>query len=373
LLADFILENRDRIVANARRRVESRTSPRPSELEVTDGIPIFLDQLVDALRLMQAGGAVDHTQIAASAGRHGQALLDVGLTIGQVVHDYGDVCQVITALADQQGAPIPADDFRTLNLCLDDAIAAAVTTYARQREYTIADQGTERLGVLAHEMRNLLNTATLAFESIKTGLVAVGGSTGLLHERCLVGLSGLIDRSLAEVRLDAGLGRSDSICVAELIEEIEIGASIQAKGRGLTFTVTSVDPSISIEGDRQTISAAVSNLLQNAFKFTHRNGAVSLTASATADHVLFEIEDQCGGLPPGSIAELFRPFAQRSADRSGVGLGLSICLKAAHANRGEIRVRDLPGRGCVFTLELPRTAPRPRAASGPHPVVRKLP
>ncbi len=373
MLADFILENRDRIVANARRRVESRTSPRPSELEVTDGIPIFLDQLVDALRLMQAGGAVDHTQIAASAGRHGQALLDVGLTIGQVVHDYGDVCQVITALADQQGAPIPADDFRTLNLCLDDAIAAAVTTYARQREYTIADQGTERLGVLAHEMRNLLNTATLAFESIKTGLVAVGGSTGLLHERCLVGLSGLIDRSLAEVRLDAGLGRSDSICVAELIEEIEIGASIQAKGRGLTFTVTSVDPSISIEGDRQTISAAVSNLLQNAFKFTHRNGAVSLTASATADHVLFEIEDQCGGLPPGSIAELFRPFAQRSADRSGVGLGLSICLKAAHANRGEIRVRDLPGRGCVFTLELPRTAPRPRAASGPHPVVRKLP
>lgn len=373
MLAEFILANRDAIIETARRRVATRTTPKPNELELIDGIPIFLDQLGDALRIMEAGGAADHAAIAATAERHGHALLDLGLTIAQVVHDYGDVCQAITALAVEQVAPIPPDDFRTLNLCLDDAIAAAVTAYARQRECTIADQGTERLGILAHELRNLLNTATLSFEIMKTGRVAVGGSTGLLHERCLAGLSGLIDRSLAEVRLDAGLGRSDSICVAELVEEIEIGASIQAPGRGISFTVTSVDPTVTIEGDRQTISAAISNLLQNAFKFTHRDGAVSLTASATAEHVLFEIEDQCGGLPPGSIADLFRPFEQRNTDRSGVGLGLSICLKAARANRGEIRVRDLPGRGCVFTLELPRTPPRARGASGSHPAVRPLP
>jgi signal transduction histidine kinase len=116
---------------------------------------------------------------------------------------------------------------------------------------------------------------------------------------------------------------------------------------------------VTIEGDRQVLVAAVSNLLQNAFKFTRRNGNVSLTTRATADRVLFEVEDECGGLPPGKTEDLFRPFEQKGPDRSGVGLGLSICLKAAQANAGEIHVRDLPGKGCVFTLDLPRMPPPP--------------
>jgi hypothetical protein len=89
-----------------------------------------------------------------------------------------------------------------------------------------------------------------------------------------------------------------------------------------------------------------------------------LTTRTTADRVLFEIEDECGGLPPGKIDDLFIPFKQRGADRSGVGLGLSICLKAAKANGGEIHVRDLPGKGCVFTLDLPRRPPPPLSIVG---------
>jgi signal transduction histidine kinase len=115
----------------------------------------------------------------------------------------------------------------------------------------------------------------------------------------------------------------------------------------------------SIEGDRQLLAAVISNLLQNAFKFTHKNGSVSLTARTSNDRVLFEVEDECGGLPPGKHADLFLPFEQRATDRSGVGLGLSISLKAAKANGGEIHVRDIPGKGCVFTLDLPRKPPQP--------------
>ncbi len=72
--------------------------------------------------------------------------------------------------------------------------------------------------------------------------------------------------------------------------------------------------------------------------------------------MLFEIEDECGGLPPGKVAELFIPFEQRGDDRTGVGLGLAIALKAAKANGGEIHVHDLPGKGCIciFILDLPR-------------------
>lgn len=354
MLADFVIENRDAIIAVARARVASRTCPEPSAAELENGVPAFLDQLAAALRIAESSEVVDHDQIGSSAGRHGHDLLRLGLTVGQVVHDYGDVCQAITQLAVAQRLPIATEEFRVLNLCLDDAIAGAVTAYSLHRERAIQDLGTERLGVLAHELRNLLNTAMLAFESVKRGTVAIGGSTGAVLDRSLMGLRDLIDRSLADVRLDVGVERLELITVAEFVEEIEISALIQAQAKGLRLSVRSVDATVIIEGDRQLLAAVIANLLQNAFKFTHHQGHVSLVVRATADRVLFEIEDECGGLPPGKADELFQPFKQRGPDRTGVGLGLSICLRAAKANGGVLHVRDIPGKGCVFTLDIPR-------------------
>lgn len=345
MLDDFIVTNRDTIIARIQARVASRTIPTPTEVELKHGIPIFLDQLGDALRLAKSSSTVDHHELREVGGLHGGDLLRMGLTIGQVVHDYGDVCQVITELAVQERAPISGEEFRTLNLCLDDAIAGAVTEYAHQRERTIAAEGIERLGFLAHEMRNFLNTATLSFHSIQTGRVAVSGSTGTVLARSLEGLRDLLDRTLIDVRLDAGIQRLGLISVADFIAEVEIGAAMQARAHGVQFKLTTVEAPVTIEGDRQVLIAAVSNLLQNAFKFTRANSTVCLTAHATADRVLFDIEDECGGLPPGKIETLFLPFEQRSADRSGVGLGLAICVKAAKANGGQLRVRDLPGKG----------------------------
>jgi signal transduction histidine kinase len=359
VLDAFLTSNRDTIIARARTRVASRTSPKPSDAELANGIPVFLDQLGEALRLARSSNVIDHEQMNRSATRHGQDLLRMGLTVAQVVRDYGDVCQVITELAIEQEANISGDEFRTLNLCLDDVIANAVTEYARLREHTIASAGTERLGILAHEQRNLLAAAMFAFESIKSGRVAVGGSTSFVLGRCLTGLRDLMDRALADVRLDAGIEHLERMSVAELVEEIEVEALIQAEARGLRFTVTSVERAVTIEADRQTLAAALSNMLQNAFKFSRAHGHISLTTRATVDRVLFEVEDECGGLPPGKPEDLFRAFEQRGVDRSGVGLGLAICLKAAKANGGEMRVRDLPGKGCIFTLDLPRKPPPP--------------
>ncbi len=361
MLDDFIISNRDAIIARAQERVESRTGPKPSQAELGNGVPVFLDQLGDALRRAKATDVVDHEQLSRSAGRHGQDLHSLGLTVAQVVRDYGDVCQAITELAVEQQAAIPPDEFRTLNLCLDDAIAAAVTEYANLREGAVVDEGTERLGVLAHELRNHLNTAAISFELIKSGRVAVGGSTGAVLDRSLLGLRNLIDRSLTEVRLDAGVERLERILVADFIEEVEIGALIQAQAAGVHFTASSAERSVTIEGDRQILAAALANLLQNAFKFTHKHSVVSLTTRVTADRVLFDVEDACGGLPLGKAEELFLPFEQRGPDRTGVGLGLSICLKAAKANGGALSVRDLPGKGCIFTLDLPR---KPQKSAG---------
>jgi len=354
MLREFIATNREEILARARSRVAKRNAPVATAVELTQGLPVFLDQLREALRRASAHDVVDHEEIQLSASQHGYDLFKKGLTVAQVVHDYGDLCQVITGLSQEQRRQIPGDEFQTLNLSLDDAIAGAVTAYAHQRDNALVNQGTERLGTLAHEMRNVLNTVMLSVASIKKGTVGLNGSTGTILDRNLIRLQTLIDRSLADVRLDVGMQNLERVPVWEVLEDVAIGASLVAQTRGVHFMLTPVDHTVIVEADRQILAAAIANLVQNALKFTRKDTTVHLGASTTPSRVLIEVEDQCGGLPD-SPESLLRPFVQKSGDRTGLGLGLSICSKAVKSMAGELRIRDLPGKGCIFTIDLPRS------------------
>jgi signal transduction histidine kinase len=364
MLHAFIVENRDVIIERARRRVRDRMPSTSTEAKLEHGVPLFLTQLAEALVRVRSTSPlrVVHTvdsskQINDSAALHGQDLLRHGFTVAQVVHGYGDVCQIVTELAVESKAAIGADDFHVFNRCLDDAIAGAVTAYGQHRENDLAYEGTERRGILAHELRNMLHGATLSFDVIKRGTVGLGGSTGAMLARCLAGLSALVEGSLAEVRLESGTPRLERLLLADLIEEMEVGAKMQADGSGLAFTVGPVESELAVDADRQLLASAVSNLLQNAFKFTRPGGRVSLLTRGAGERILIDVCDECGGLPPGAAEELFRPFLQASGDRSGLGLGLAIARRAVRANAGNISVRDIPGTGCVFTIDLPRKPP----------------
>jgi signal transduction histidine kinase len=275
------------------------------------------------------------------------------------VHDYGDVCQAITELAVELNAPITTEDFRTLNRCLDDAIAGAVTEYGRERNQSTLDgetaRGSERLGFFAHELRNLTNTAILAFEVLHKGNVGVAGSTATVLQRSLLGTRDLIGRALAEVRLTEGIQNREQFLVSRLIDEIAPDATLSADAQHLTLSVLPVEDGLAIEADPQVLRAVVMNLLQNAFKFTRRGTTVTLRVGANPERVLIEIEDECGGLPSGSVTGLFHPFEQRGTDRSGLGLGLAFSRWAVEASHGRIYARNLPGKGCIFTVDLPRS------------------
>lgn len=231
----------------------------------------------------------------------------------------------------------------------------------RLREVSRAHAETERLGYLAHELRNKINSAMLAFGILKDGQVGVGGSAGAVLDRSLRGLQDLITRSLAEVRVEAGTQHRERINVRELVEEIEVEASMAARRRGQQLTVTEVPLDLELDADRQLIAAALTNLLSNAFKFTPPNGHVWLRTQATKDRVVFEVEDECGGLPVSQLDELFTPWTQRHADKRGLGLGLPLTRRAVQANGGEVDVRNLPGKGCLFSIRLLRPAPERRA------------
>ena len=176
----------------------------------------------------------------------------------------------------------------------------------------------------------------------------------LAIHRSLLGLRTLIDRSLAEVRLTRDVQNREQFQVSGFIQELPLAATLEANARGITLVVIPVDDGVAIEADRQVLAAAVRNLLQNAFKFTRPRTTVTLRVCAPAERVLIEIQDECGGLPGENLDELFRPFEQRSADRTGLGLGLALSRAGIEANSGRIHARNLLDRGCVFTVDLPR-------------------
>lgn len=352
MLHEFISSNRDELIARTRGKVALRPLPALTTVGIAHGVPRFLTQLVETLRLENTPAPFPANDIGSTATKHGQELLGMGFTVAQVVHDYGDICQAITELAIEQKANISAEDFHTLNRCLDTAIAEAVTEHARLQREASEHEEVVRLGRLAHELRNQVHTALLSLHALQTGAVGLGGSTSAMLGRSLVGLRDLIDSALAEVRLEAGVQRRDRLSLRVFVDEVAVAAQMHAAYRKIELIVDSVNPALAISVDPQLLSSAVMNLLHNAFKYTHADGRVVLRTRNEPGRVLIEVEDQCGGLQ-GTV-DIFRPFGdRRSADRSGLGLGLSISRKAVHANGGEIRALNMPGQGCIFTIDLP--------------------
>src|SRR6185295_14262035 len=242
------------------------------------------------------------------------------------------------------------------------AIAEAVTEHARLTAETRSAEETERLGHAAHELRDTLNTAILAFHTLKRGAVAVNGATGAILGQSLMSLREVVDRTLSAVRLEAGTQRRARVPVVTFIDEIAASGILHSEYQHIQFTVEPIDPALSIDADPQLLASAVMNVLHNAFKNTPSGGRVVLRARAEHGRLLIETEDECGGIPQGK-GDLFQKFGdRRGSDRSGLGLGLSIARKAIRAHGGEISVRNMPGTGCVFVIDIPlapaETAPQ---------------
>lgn len=372
---NFLANNRDELIARCKAKVAQRPKRAATEEQLRNGVPLFLEQLRRTLvaedggeaaeSLKISGGAGGHAQsvseMGVTAAAHGRQLLELGFSVDQVVHDYGDLCQAITDLAVERDAPFDVVEFRTLNRCLDNAIADAVTEFSLQRDAHIAQQQSveenERLGFLVHELRNSVGTATLAVRALELGNLPVAGATGSVLKRSLAALTSLIDRTIDEVRSKAEAATQEKpFSLALFIADAERAAALDAAERGCTLTVPAVDSALGVSGNRDRLLAALGNVVQNALKFTRTSTEVTLTAYAVGERVFIDVKDHCGGLPNGNAEKMFTPFSQRSGDKSGLGLGLSIVRQSVEADGGTITVENDAGTGCVFTISLPRRA-----------------
>ena len=217
MLHEFLTSNREKLIAHCHELAVTRAPRRLISKQIKHGIPIFLDQLIDTLRDGQDDSDDAAAQMASSltekqqptemsktASKHGRELLERGYTIDQVVHAYGDVCQAVTELASNNDTQIAAEEFKTFNGCLDNAIAAAVTEFDRKREEIVWKSGNtvvnERLLFLAQEVRNSVGSAMLAVAVMKRGVVGTSGATAGVLDRSLASIRDFCDEALAEAR-----------------------------------------------------------------------------------------------------------------------------------------------------------------------------
>jgi signal transduction histidine kinase len=163
----------------------------------------------------------------------------------------------------------------------------------------------------------------------------------------------LVDQSLQLARIASGIElRRQSTTLRALFEDVELGARSDAESKGveLRLVVEKDDP---INLDVRLVRSALGNLVRNGVKYTAPGTAVELRGRITGGRAVIEIEDCCGGLPPGTVEQAFAPFVRLDHREEGFGLGLAIAKQAVDAHGGTLRIQDLPGKGCIFVLELP--------------------
>ena len=218
MLHQFLSSNREKLIEHCRTLAVGRgQAPFPAE-EQAHGIPVFFSQLIQTLRDDEANDStVDSakptigqpekqrpTTLSNTAKSYGEELLMRGYTIDQVVHAYGDVCQAVTDLANKTHTPIAAGEFKIFNLCLDNAIAAAVKEFDRQRDREVRNSGNivlnAQLQHLAQELRTNVGTVMLAIAVVRRGTVGMNGATASIIDSTLIAMRDLCDETLIESR-----------------------------------------------------------------------------------------------------------------------------------------------------------------------------
>ncbi len=353
MLHGFLLQNFDELVSRAKGNASAPPRPSAPPPGLESGVALLLAQLGEALRgepttVPRAEGGIGCTAV-----RHARALLEGGWSVSQVVHDYAAVRQAITELALAKGTVIGLEELGALSRCLDGTIAEAVQEYARLKDEATSHREVERLGQVGHDLRTQLQTALLSFRALKTGKARVDGTAGDVLGRSLVGLRDLVDTRLSEARLAA----TSRVSLAAFVHEVAVAAYPDAEHREIRLTIEPGDPALAVDVDPQLLASALTNLLQNAFKYTRAHGCVTLRARSENGRALVEVEDECGGMV-SSEGEPRRALGdRRGSHRSAPAHGLSSSRRAVQANGGEVHAHNLPGKGCIFGIQLPLAAP----------------
>ncbi|MDF2695950.1 MAG: Sensory box histidine kinase/response regulator, partial [Labilithrix sp.] len=344
---EFMEQSRETILEVATASAREQVPGPPGEIATyLDG---FIGEAIAALKRDAEGKEPSPIrERSKSAELIGTWLQEQGMESSKIAFYLGGVSNALGEVAARAGVSFPARDYQIFDQCLDAAMATAIEAFTCVERADVHRDAMARVSFLAHEIRNTLSAGRLAFSLLKRGVVPIESRTGEVVERSFARAEELVRGALVAAQLDAGAAlERENIRVCSFLEEAQANAVPE---REIRLIVSCGDPELECSADHRLLTSALSNLVRNAFKYTRSGGTVTLRAFGDEGTIVFEVEDECGGLPPGKSEELFVPFVRRSAEHTGFGLGLPIAKEAIEAHGGEVSVRDLPGKGCVFRI-----------------------
>jgi signal transduction histidine kinase len=358
MLHDALATNRDQVMRAWVSLVQGTIAPESmSTMELVDHVPEFLDEVIADLRAAAGEPAAAGSAPGETARGHGEQRLRLGFSLDAVVREYGALRDAIIATA--LAAEI-APSFAELQCVFSSTIigiARAVSEYSRQRDAEQQRLHNEHIAFIAHELRNPLASAMMAHEVLSSqGHIPPDLRPAVALARGLASMRELIDHALSIARSASGIElHRERVELTQLLAEVELVAEAEAEVRGVRLH-SHRDQDTTLEVDRRLLCSALNNLVRNAVKYTAPGTDVEIRSRLDGTHLVIEVEDACGGLPPGKIEAAFAPFVRLNTRETGSGLGLAIAKQAIEAHGGTIRVQNLPDKGCIFVVELPISA-----------------
>ena len=347
-LHEFMSARRDEILQACRDELQE-----PGNEVLPQYVADFFDEMLRALR-RDSGIRESESPLpqgSDAAARFGADRQRMGLPVTHVPRLFSAISQALGKVGALYGLTIAADEYTQLNRCLDAGLATSVENFWRHDKDRETQMLTEHFGFMAHELRNALGNANMAFKLLRTGSVGINGRTADVLARNLVRMGALVAQGLSSLQLEAGVAPElVPVRVAAVLRNLEAAA---IPDRNITIQL-SLDDQLFIHADEQLLSSAIGNLLHNAIKFSPPGATVQLGVHSEDGSAVIDVEDHCGGLKVSDPARLFEPFVKQGrGNSSGTGLGLAIAKRAVEAMHGELRVQDRPGHGCVFSARFP--------------------
>jgi signal transduction histidine kinase len=350
-----LAEDRDEILRRFEERFREEQGSSLSASTIRNHLPQFLDRVVAALDEVE--GVTPGEDAADAAASHGAQRQGLGVDIKMLVREYGILRDVVLELLIERAQPVDLREFRLWSAQIADAASEAVSRYARERDSELMQSRANEVAFLAHELRNQLTVAVASVSWLRRRPREATEAL-LTIDATLQTMSSMLDRELMSERLrvvEAGAAlHLEPIDAERMMGDVRSMYAPLAATRGVSI-VAEADPGHTrLRADRRLLQSALSNLVGNAIKFTRDGGEIVVRLRSSKGMVGFEVEDSCGGLPPDALVRISTPWVQLGTDRSGFGLGVAIARRATEAHGGTLTIRDLPGKGCIFTMEVPR-------------------
>jgi len=277
-------------------------------------------------------------------------------------HAHGKAIGTVWVVSHEAGRTFDAEDERTLSALSKFAAAGwqawraseAVTEHNRRQDDFIA--------TLSHELRNPL-AAIVAAGSLLQHYVA-GDSRAMRPTQVVVRQSKLVSRLIEDLlditRIDSGKLQLEkrTVDLRAVISETVESRRAQIERRRHSLSVELGAAPVLVDVDPIRLALVVSNLMDNASKYTPENGRISVALSTEADEVVVAVSDNGVGIPADRTESIFQAFTQlhesRDSSAGGLGLGLALVRSLTALHGGTVNVASAGlGQGSCFTVRLP--------------------